>query len=399
MDRSNPNDIEKETSGARILWITERYPPAKGGMAVSCERMTVGLRKRDILLDVVVFNAKDEENGVYQVEREGGADFLLSRQPSTGLTAQVGWSLVQQRHAQKPYTMIVGFGTNLPGFVAVSYGAWLSLPSLILVRGNDFDRDWFNQRQGGWVREALSRASVIGAVSTEKVKRIKALFPEQDVRFLPNGVDLSAWRLLPADRERRDQIRQNLAVGGRRVVGIFGELKYKKRIPFWLGALRDQGLNDQVGLLVVGRLDEETEQILDDPVLAPLNHRISFCSRDKLPGLYGACDFVAIPSLFDGMPNVLLEAMAAGVIPIVSDAGAMGEVVQNGLTGFLFPAEDRVQAAAVTAKALAMSHDDLAAMAERARDRVDRHFSVEKEMEALVRIVLPGGEQTRRSRG
>jgi glycosyltransferase involved in cell wall biosynthesis len=68
---------------------------------------------------------------------------------------------------------------------------------------------------------------------------------------------------------------------------------------------------------------------------------VPFSSRKRLPGLYKACDFVALPSHFDGMPNVLLEAMALGVVPIVSDAGAMGDIVEDGRTGFVFPADDR----------------------------------------------------------
>ena len=42
---------------ARILWVTDRYPPAKGGMAVSCARQVRGLRQRGLTVDVLAFGA------------------------------------------------------------------------------------------------------------------------------------------------------------------------------------------------------------------------------------------------------------------------------------------------------------------------------------------------------
>jgi glycosyltransferase involved in cell wall biosynthesis len=248
------------------------------------------------------------------------------------------------------------------------------------------------------VRAAVARAAVIGAVAPEKVDRIRSLYPGKDVRFTPNSVDVSAWELLAPDRARRDEVRAELARDGRRVVGLFGEMKFKKRAPLWLAALRDAGLVERVGLLVVGRLDEETMQILDDPALAPLHHRIPFCSQDKLAGLYAACDFVVLPSLFEGMPNVLLEAMAAGAVPIASNTGAMPAVIEHGKSGFLFPAEDRAGAAEVTAQALSLSDTELTVMSQAARARVAKEFSPQHELEIISRIVSrrPGkGEENR----
>ena len=48
----------------RLLWITERYPPSRGGMAVSCARQVFGLRRRGVLLDVLTMTAGGPEAGV-----------------------------------------------------------------------------------------------------------------------------------------------------------------------------------------------------------------------------------------------------------------------------------------------------------------------------------------------
>lgn len=358
-------------------------------MAVSALRQVQGLRRRGLRVDVIAFTETDPRIQVNTLARDGGVDHHLSRAPRRGLTAQRAWNLISQGQGSGPYSAVVGFGAGMPGYLAVTYAAWLGCRSLVLVRGNDFDQDWFELHRSLWVREALSRASVIGVVSHEMIRRIRSLFPNQVVRFIPNGVDISSLELLPPDEALRTEIRARMATDGRSVVGLFGELKYKKGVPFWLAAIREAGLIDRMALLVVGKwVDEETQMIFNEPQLAPPSMHVPFSSRKRLPGFYKACDFVALPSHFDGMPNVLLEAMALGVLPIVSDAGAMGEIVEDGRTGFVFPAGDRRAAAGATARALGLDANRRAAMAKEAAESISERFSLERETDALCEVLL-----------
>jgi glycogen synthase len=371
----------------RILLLTERYPPQKGGMAVSCDRIAAGLRRRGLALDVIAFTRDPAAVKIEESPRDHGADFRLAVELAPGNAVQLGWSVVRKRNLGSPYTAVAGFGAGLAGFVAVTFGAWLGVRSVVLARGNDFDRDWFDPRRGHYVREAFARAGAIGTVSPEMAERIRALLPGREVVWTPNGVDPAQWELLPQDRAARDEIRAELGADGRRVIGIFGEMKFKKRIPLFLGALRDTGKMDRVALLVVGRLDEETAQILDDPSLAPRHRRLDFCRQDQLPALYAACDFVALPSLFEGMPNVLLESMAAGVIPIASTAGAMAAVIEDGTTGFLFAPEDRAAAARAIARALDLSDPELHTLSARVREHVRANFSPQRELDVIAGLI------------
>lgn len=372
-------------TGRRVLWVTERYPPAKGGMAVSCARQVRGLRRRGVIVDVLTM-----ERGTVSLlvePRDNGDDLRVGRDLIDAMGPNLAWTAVAERHAREPYACTVGFGASWAGFVAVTFSAWLTAGSAVLIRGNDLDRDWFLPRRGGWVREALSRARAVGAVSPEKAERVARLYPGKAVRWTPNGIDASRWRLLPADETRREEVRAMLKAKDRRVVGLFGDLKAKKRVTLWLEAVRDAGLLDRLALLIVGQVDPVSARILDDPALAPPNVRIPFSPPAELPALYAACDFVAIPSSFDGMPNVLLEAMACGVPPIASNAGAMAEIVGDGETGFLFPAENREAAGAATLRALALSTEEARAMGERARQAVTTRFTLDREIDTLVDLL------------
>ena len=366
-------------------------------MAVSSGRLVENLRSRGIDLDVAAFVDPSPRFNVQTVYRDHGLDYLISRptrQARPGLAAQSTFRMIEAEHGKHPYSHVVGFGAGLAGYLAVIYAAWLGCPALILVRGNDLDEDLFDPGRGYWVRESLVRSSMIGAVSPDMVRRIKALFPGKKAVFLPNGIKADQWRLLPEDRDISLDIRRRLLDirpdpnHGRVVIGLFGELKYKKGIAFWLSALREAGLNHRLALLIVGkRVDEATAQILDDPVLAPPSLHLPFAGRDKLAGYYAACDFIALPSIFEGMPNTLLEAMAVGIPALTSDAGAMAEVVQDGDTGFVFPVGHREKAAQAAQRALALNPDQRRTMGERAREFITRHFSVENETDRLWELL------------
>ena len=370
-----------------VLWITERYPPLSGGMAVSAARQTAGLRGGGVPLDVLALTDAGPTIEIRESVREGGADFHVTRDASPGMTAQRLWRLVCDRHAVHGYDWVVGFGAGRPGHLAVTFAAWLGRPSLVMARGNDFDQDWFEPRALPVLIHSLGQATVVGAVSEEMAARIRALFPGQDVRMTPNGIDVFQWNRLPHEQRRGEEIRRELTADGRRVVGLFGEWKYKKRMPAWLDALRMAGLNDHVALLVVGNLDDPTRQILEDPVLSPPHRWIAFTSQDELPGLYAACDFVAMPSLYEGMPNVLLEAMASGVVPLVSSAGAMKTMVKDAETGFVFSPEDREAMADALRRALALSPAEHRAMGQRAKEFVASHYSLDNERAAILAIL------------
>nr|WP_320189847.1 glycosyltransferase family 4 protein [uncultured Desulfobacter sp.] len=373
-----------------ILWITERYPPMVGGMAVSAHRQVTALRRKGFRVDVMILQNRPGEKAVSVARalRDGGRDMVVSHPDTFGNAAQRAWREVMACHHETPYDLLVGFGACMPGYTAVTWAAFLGVASLVSVRGNDFDRDWFEPKRGGFVQEAIGRASRIAVVAEEKAAKIRALFPGKAVFWCPNGVEPARFNLLPAEQDRCRALRSELNANERRIIGLFGEFKYKKRVPDFLAAIREQGLKDKVCLLITGRMDEECHALMDDPVLSPASRHFSFRNGDQLAPLYGACDFMAIPSLFEGFPNVLLEAMAAGVVPIVSDAGAMGDVIVHGQTGFVFPALDRKACGRALTQALSLSDEALDTLKQRVKTEVRDRFSVEKEGDILAREII-----------
>jgi glycosyltransferase involved in cell wall biosynthesis len=98
--------------------------------------------------------------------------------------------------------------------------------------------------------------------------------------------------------------------------------------------------------------------------------------RSDVTDLLGACDVFVLPSLFEGLPVSLLEAMAAGKAVVATGIGGTDEIVQHEHTGLLVPAGDDASLAAAIRRMLS---DPVFAqrMAAAGRERVAREYSAD----------------------
>jgi glycosyltransferase involved in cell wall biosynthesis len=105
----------------------------------------------------------------------------------------------------------------------------------------------------------------------------------------------------------------------------------------------------------------------------------------NLTPYYEAADVVAIPSLSEGSPNVLLEAMAFGVPVVATRVGGIPEIVNDGETALLVPAQDPGAMAAAIERLLS---DPVTAstLAGQARRKVETDYSPESRAKTLIGI-------------
>ncbi|HEY3175152.1 MAG TPA: glycosyltransferase [Candidatus Polarisedimenticolia bacterium] len=99
--------------------------------------------------------------------------------------------------------------------------------------------------------------------------------------------------------------------------------------------------------------------------------------RADVASILSRCDLFALSSLEEGMPNALLEAMAAGLPSVVTRVGGTAEVVEEGSTGYLVPPGDPAALAARLTELL-LDPDLRRRQGEAARRRLESSFSLEK---------------------
>jgi len=129
-----------------------------------------------------------------------------------------------------------------------------------------------------------------------------------------------------------------------------------------------------------------------------LENRVRFLGskdREEIPEILAITDIFVLPSLSEGLPTAVIEAMAAGCPVVATAVGGTAEVVADGETGLLVPPRDP-DALAEGMKILLQSRATRRKMGEAGAKRAREYFSIERmvrEYEALYRrLCQTGGE-------
>ncbi len=377
---------------ANLLWLTERYFPERGGMARSCDRIVGGLRNAGVGVDVLHLRSKGSRFRSEQ-QRNGRLITLpLGDDPAHALNRI--WPALAADHATRPWTHIVAFGGQVALLAAPIYAAWLDVPLITLLRGNDFDTGMFNVRLRPILHDALQRSAQVCVVSRDKGERIAALYPQIEPRWIPNGIDADSWTPLPSERRRAAEWRAANVPDGRRVLGMFGHIKPKKGGLFFLKALLVAGYAKRFHLLLVGELSPEMEQWLELHAAEFSLSRVPFVEPADLLWRYAACDLVAITSFYDGLPNVLLEAAVQGLPLLAARVGGMADLLEDARHGFLFAPGDPHDCRWAISRAASATDAELqqygAACRELVAGRLDQRQETAAYL-ALIRETLAGG--------
>jgi glycosyltransferase involved in cell wall biosynthesis len=107
--------------------------------------------------------------------------------------------------------------------------------------------------------------------------------------------------------------------------------------------------------------------------------------RDDLPRFVAACDFVLVPSRWEGMPYIALEALAAARPVVATRVDGARALVEPGRTGFLADATPQSIAVAMQ-RALALERSELRAMGELGRQRVLAAHTLEHMLDRLLAV-------------
>ena len=359
-------------------------------MSESCDRIVRGLRSEGVRVDVVHLTRHVTSPRVE--EQEGGRYRAWPLGEDAEHDLNLLWNALSADPGAARATHLVAFGGALPLFAAPVLAAWLRLPLVTMLRGNDFDTAVFSPRRRPALLEALRSSALVCAVSSDKVAKAESLVPGVRVEWTPNGIDLDRFALMDADRERGAAWRREEVAPDRRVIALFGQLKRKKGAAFLVDCLERSGLVGRAHLLVAGEPDPETEAALERSS-AP-HTRLPFLQRYDLLPYYAASDVVAIPSFYDGMPNVLLEASALGVPVLAATAGGVPDVLEDGTSGILFEPGDAEACAEAIRRALSAGEEDLLATAERARELVRERFERRAETARYLELLgslVPAG--------
>jgi len=199
-------------------------------------------------------------------------------------------------------------------------------------------------------------------------------FDEDFVKVIHNGV---------ADKSHVTPYNFAQRFPGKKVVFSAGRLSKQKGFDYLIeaAALLLKKRSDLVFVVAgKGREEKQLKNLIQKYGIQDAFHFLGF-SDDIDPYLKG-CDLFVLSSLFEGMPNVIMEAMALGKAVVATDVNGTRELVVHGETGIVVPSRNPARLAEAIAKVM----DDPEQRETYGRNglkRVKAHFTIEKMIQNL----------------
>jgi glycosyltransferase involved in cell wall biosynthesis len=295
------------------------------------------------------------------------------------------FDLVIDRHGQQSFDLLHGFYLVQAGFVAAYAGNYLNLPAVVSARGNDLDRSIFHPGKAAHILYALQHCSAVTANAWQLVRKAQALAPGKAVAHIPNGVDSEIF--CPGDRD--EALIRHLELDHCLVIGFSGEARAKKGLVTQLLAFEQVAAQREAALLMVGGVRKGEDQDLFNifrKQKPSLNIKVlPSVPLEQMPAYYRLMDVFWMPSLRDGLPNALLEAMACERPVVGPPVGGIRDLLIQPEIGSLVPAGDVSALAELTIRLLD-NPEERNSMGRAARDWVRQNYSLETELSANLHI-------------
>jgi glycosyltransferase involved in cell wall biosynthesis len=221
------------------------------------------------------------------------------------------------------------------------------------------------------LRAALRWPDAVVVLSRRERDSWRRVVPEQSIALLPNGIDCAPY----LQRERSAP-----PAGTPLRLAYIGRLAPAKGLDEAIEAMALARANGAAASLVIAGSGPEEARLRAMVRDFSLDREVRFAGpvvgEDKAL-LLSQVDVLCLPSYSEGLPYALLEAMAAGVVPIVTPVGGIPDVVQKGVHGALVPVRD-CDAIAQAIETLARDRAALARMSAACRKRVAGAYSIER---------------------
>lgn len=282
----------------------------------------------------------------------------------------------------------------IPGGAIASLVSFLTqLPLVITLHGSDVYVAEHNALYAAAARLGFYKACRVTAVSQDLCTRAQALgLDANKTLVIPPGPEVNRYQ--HGNRERmRTRWGLPLSVP---VIGALGRLVYKKGFGHLISAMRFVLATFPDAYCVIGGDGDLREELIAQARRIKVSERIIFVGPvawEDTPDYYASCDVVAVPSVIDaagnvdGLPLVLLEAMASGTPVVASCVGGIPDVVRDGLTGLLVPPGDEEALGAALVRVL-QDTSLRATLGAQAQQEISAHYSIEsiaRRFEALYR--------------
>jgi glycosyltransferase involved in cell wall biosynthesis len=265
---------------------------------------------------------------IEEAQRRGFQTAILSqrRRYDPGLISQA-WRVIKKHRVE----LLQSHGYK-PALLAWCLKWFVRIPWVAFAHGytSENRRMALYNRLDAWLLRHADRVVVVSEATGRLIE--SAGVPRQIIRVIPNAIDSS-------DEVKADgtNFRRHCGAGSDDLlIGVIGRLSPEKGQAVFLQALTEVlKFVGKARAVFVGD-GQDMAGLKEQTRLRGLEDRVTFMGHQTdMPPIYAGLDLVVIPSLSEGLPNVLLEAMVYRKPVVATNVGGIPEVMQDGLSKFL----------------------------------------------------------------
>lgn len=336
----------------KIAMMTNNYKPFVGGVPVSVERLTEGLRERGH--EVCVF--APEYKGYEDVYGEDVVRYHSSnRKLKNGMAFPGIWdSRLKEEFEWREFDLIHVHHPMLIGNVAVHLSRTYQIP-LVYTYHTRYEEylhyiDWFSSKGYGrqkcmkvckrllpyYMNSYMRKCDLVLAPSVGMRKYIESQEVETPVRVLPTGLDDSAYK---EEKEKSGEIRNQILSEKKYLFCTMSRLEKEKNLYFLLRCIQSlkKRMGEEFRFMIVGGGDErnELETYARELGIEEVTVFVGEVPNQEVKHYLFASDSFLFASKSETQGIVLSEAMAAGLPVVAVSACGVDDIVKNGRNGFL----------------------------------------------------------------
>ncbi|PLZ95716.1 glycosyl transferase [Fischerella thermalis CCMEE 5268] len=338
--------LVKTMNKTKICITTLEYPPDIGGVGESVHRIAQMLVSSGYEVHVAVFRSKQRLVDDGSVRRasckttvQDGVFVHRIKSAVRDDTQEIHdffsdvYLHLKYLHQQYDFNLFHAFFMNETGYVTTLLAKENDLPVINSVRGADLHKHIFNPKNHAQIAWVLENSNWVTFVSQDLQKRANAIAPSVKLK---SSVFWNSIAPINFTKLRTPPLISELSGI---IIGSSGRFRDKKGIEFLLDACSELSQKIDLTLLLIGNFVEKErkywQQELKQCCLGSRLRITGLTSRQEALAYLPHLDIFAIPSVTDGCPNALLEAMVAGCAIVGTRVDAIGEILEDGVDGLL----------------------------------------------------------------
>jgi glycosyltransferase involved in cell wall biosynthesis len=256
-------------------------------------------------------------------------------------------------------------------------GKYLKVPVIITSIRNSYYGGFWRDKMIQWTEKFTDRTTIVSREAAKQFSERKVI-PQSKLRVIYNGLDVDRYY---HQISREDKIQNRLSIGlpiNGLLLLCVGSLTRQKGYPDLLKAFEMLfPLDCNLSLVVVGSgpMEGHIKQIIADRKLLDRVFLLGQC--DNIPEIMAAADIFVLASLWEGLPGVVMEAMASQLPVVATAVGGTPELVVEDETAYLVEPGQPEQLASALRKMIALPEEKRQRMGKAGRVRIKKHFSID----------------------